>query len=703
MIKLVIEEGGQAYTKFFKGRTLSIGRAEENNIQIKDPKSSRRHCQIRKISKEYKLVDLQSQNGTRVNGEEVFQKVLHNGDLIEVGSTRIRFFRVPQWSVRGGEAGVEENERKLKFFTDMEGELERILSRCEKEFGEEGLLEINNSLERRLAEKGISIVADIIGQEQKYLQLLEITRALNSEADPRKILSLIMDSIVEFTQAERGFLILLKEGDLKIAVARNFDREAVKKPAFKISRSIAEKVAKTGEFIISHNAQTDSRFTSFMSVSDLKLSSILCFPIRSKGEITGVIYLDNRFKEGLFDEKDRSLVEAFSHQVAIALENVRLMEENRLKDGELKRVQKKMQDLNNLLGSELQQAWRELDSMKLQMEEVPGEEFTFKYDYSNIVGKSQKMRRIFHLLDKVIEGGTPIFVFGESGTGKELIARAIHFNSSRKDKPFLSENCSAIPETLLESELFGYKKGAFTGADRDRKGLFELAHKGTLFLDEVGDMSLNMQKKLLRVLQEGEFRAVGGKETAKVDVRIISASNKDLKKLMEEGKFREDLFYRLNVVSIHVPPLRERKEDIPLLVNHFLDAFARQAGRSRKKLVPEAMVLLSNYRWQGNVRELENELRKAWALSDEIITPEVLSKDIVGAREGDEKGKEEFKGPLKEIIRGKINEIEEKVILEVLERTGWRKGETARILGISRPTLDAKIQRHGITKEEKGK
>ncbi len=253
--------------------------------------------------------------------------------------------------------------------------------------------------------------------------------------------------------------------------------------------------------------------------------------------------------------------------------------------------------------------------------------------YSEIIGESPGLMRVFRLIDRVADSVVPVLIQGESGTGKELVAAAIHHNSPRLDKPYVTENCAAIPETLLESELFGYKRGAFTGADRNKVGLFKVADSGTLFLDEIGDMSLGMQKKLLRVLQDGEIRPVGSNEIFHVDVRLLSASNKNLKKMVEQRRFREDLFYRLNTITITLPPLRDRPEDIPLLVEFFVERVAGEMGREPVPFSGEAMEALERYRWPGNIRELENEIRRGLALLGDADTFDLenLSENVRAA------------------------------------------------------------------------
>jgi two-component system response regulator HupR/HoxA len=321
----------------------------------------------------------------------------------------------------------------------------------------------------------------------------------------------------------------------------------------------------------------------------------------------------------------------------------------------------------------------------------------FKYDYNPIVTRSPKMYEIFRLLDKVTDSVVPVLVLGESGTGKELIARAIHQNGPRKDKAFVSENCAAIPVNLLESEFFGHVRGAFTGASRDKRGLFEVADGGTLFLDEIADMSLAMQTKFLRVLQDGEIRRVGGKDIIKVDVRIVSATNKNIYEMVRQNEFREDLLYRINVITITLPPLRERREDIPLLIDYFLDRVAQRTGEKQKVLDRDTFHLLYQYDWPGNIRELENEIERLSALSGDRIESHLLSPNIQArgqTRPVSYEGKS-----LKDIVARTVEDVEKHVICSTLMEAAWKKTRAAEILGISRPTLDAKIEKYGLTRD----
>ncbi|MFH0888836.1 MAG: sigma 54-interacting transcriptional regulator [Planctomycetota bacterium] len=317
-----------------------------------------------------------------------------------------------------------------------------------------------------------------------------------------------------------------------------------------------------------------------------------------------------------------------------------------------------------------------------------------KYQFANIIGKSKTIQEVYKLLDKAITADYPVVIQGETGTGKELVAKALHFNGPRKAKPFISENCAAFASGVLESELFGHIKGSFTGADKDKKGLFELADGGTLFLDEVSIMDQEMQKKLLRALQECEIRPVGGKNTIKVNVRVISATNQNLKHLVQKGTFRDDLYYRLNVITINLPPLRERQEDIPLLVNHFLDKVAQETKTKRKTLSEEVMRLFLDNNWPGNVRELENEIKRCCVLTGEadLITPEVVSPHLHQVIKEDTPNEAEENKSLKE----QIEEVERKCIIKALQKSGHKKTLCAKILGLHRNDVARKMKKLGI-------
>lgn len=328
-------------------------------------------------------------------------------------------------------------------------------------------------------------------------------------------------------------------------------------------------------------------------------------------------------------------------------------------------------------------------------------QLTTRYAYENIVGDSENICAVFRLIDKVAQTDSTVLIMGESGTGKELIAHAIHYQSDRRDKPFIPVNCGAIPEELLESELFGHEKGAFTHAIRTRIGRFELAHSGTIFLDEIGDMSPNLQVKILRVLQGHQFERIGGTKTIKTDIRVIAATNKNLEEAVEAGRFREDLYYRLNVIPIHVPPLRERASDIPLLAHHFLEKFNKSKKKNIKSISKEVMQCFMSYNWPGNVRELENMIERLIILAnDDKITIRDLPERLLAHRKKDTARPQQHNALPEEglYLHAVVNEFEKNLILQALDRSGWVKNKAAQLLNLNRTTLIEKMKKQKLMK-----
>ncbi|HVU51307.1 MAG TPA: sigma 54-interacting transcriptional regulator, partial [Polyangia bacterium] len=533
-----------------------------------------------------------------------------------------------------------------------------------------------------------ALAARAAATESRLRRLLRINKRLNSELRLPRLLETIVDTVIELCDAERGFLLLEDDaGELVVKVARNIDQKTLETAEFELSRSIARQAAAGGEPIVTIDAAGDTRFREALSVSDLHLRSVLAVPLVVKGRAVGTIYADHRLRKGAFDDEDVKVVLDFAEQAAIAIENARLL-------SELRRRERQVEALNRRLEVELAARGEELSGIKQELRENR-EALAVRYDYRNIVGRTPRMLELFRLLDRLTDTALPVVIQGESGTGKELVARAIHFNGPRKDRPFVSENCAAIPETLLESTLFGYTRGAFTGAERDTRGLFEVADGGTLFLDEVGEMSPAMQGKLLRVLQEGELRRVGAERTRKIDVRVVVATNRDLGRLVEEGKFRQDLFFRLAVARIVLPPLRERREDIPLIVEHLLAKHARDgagaAPSSPKPLDPAALARLVTYRWPGNVRELENELQRASALSGDRITLADLSPAIAASGDAEAVAPTDFDSLL---LKPRVERLERSLLREALGRSGNNQTKAAELLGLSRFGLQKKLKRY---------
>ncbi|MFI5176815.1 MAG: sigma-54 interaction domain-containing protein, partial [Terriglobia bacterium] len=440
-----------------------------------------------------------------------------------------------------------------------------------------------DNLEDRNQAMGIEKLTNPSLNRQNYsVTLFQISKIVNSILNQNDLLERVMDLVLEAIRVERGLILLVDEvsGELEVKAARNISK-ATLDDATAISKTVLEEVMHGGRPLISVNAHDDQRLRDRHSIVDFGIGMVLCIPLKVKEKIIGAVYIDNPVATLPFNEEDVNFLLSFTNLFAIAIENSRLYE--------------KLSQENIYL-----------------RQEVRG-----KYAYENIVGRSPKMMDLFRRLDSVVNSSANVLVSGESGTGKELIARAVHYNGTRKEKRFIAIDCGAIPENLIESELFGYKRGAFTGAIFDKKGLFEEADGGTIFLDEITNTSRALQAKLLRVIQEREIRRVGDSQDRKVDVRIIAATNRDLKQMVQQGEFREDLFYRLNVLTLNVPPLREHKEDIPLLVNHLLKELERQNPAMRHTISRDALQVLMGYPFPGNVRELENLVESAFYMAQE--------------------------------------------------------------------------------------
>jgi transcriptional regulator with GAF, ATPase, and Fis domain len=612
---------------------VTVGRSTDSDIAVLDLRASREHCRIERHGEQFLLVDLGSQNGTRLNGHLVERAALKPGDAIGVGNARVWFQQAPPPD------------------------------------GAEG----RDTMVASGAELGLDAGTD------RLRRLQRVTMALNGALHLDPLLRIIIDHLVEISGAERGFLVLSAGvGRPQVRVARNFEQEDVRDPDAGFSASIVERVLETGQPIVTANAVEDERFQGNLSINAIRARSVMCLPFRQRGRTVGAAYLDNRLQMGVFGGDERDTLMSLVDLAAAAIERARLYDENEQRAREL-------EDLNRRLELRVDSQGRELTEVRDRLRSAGQPEGV----YPQIIGASKAMRDVLRLMDKVVKTEESVLITGESGTGKELIARAIHVHGPRARKAFHSENCAALTDTLLESELFGHVKGAFTGADRDRKGLFELADGGTLFLDEVADMSPDMQKKLLRALQEGEIRPVGGKTVRRVDVRIVSASNKKLDRLVQAGEFREDLYYRLRVLTVDLPPLRDRKEDIPELVSHFLHLHAKP-GETPKDVDAEVMELLQAYDWPGNVRELENEVKRMVALSDERITPDVLNDHV---RRGGRGMLEPDDGPVRNIIE-LVEQVERHEIDKALRMAENNKTRAADMLGISRFTLQRKLEKY---------
>jgi len=469
-----------------------------------------------------------------------------------------------------------------------------------------------------------------------------------------------MDLALETLKGERGMIFLLENGDLKLKVARNVEKQTVL-DASEISYSVIKDVASGGKPILTMDAMGDEKLMQRQSIMDFNIKSLVCVPIKLKDKILGTVYVDSTGKtESIvaFTNIDLEFLEAFAGIVGISIENARLL--------------KDLKDENVYLRNEVEE----------------------KYKFENIIGKSEALNKVYKIMEGAIKSEGPVLIQGESGTGKELIAKAIHFNSSRKKERFVAVDCAALHETLLDSELFGHKKGSFTGAIQDKKGLFEEADKGTIFLDEITNTSLAFQAKLLRVLQEGEIRRVGDTESKSVDVRVIAAANRNLEEEVKAGRFREDLFYRLNVIPIFVPPLRERKEDIPLLINHFVQKYQNKSSKVIKSISQELIDKFMSYDWPGNIRELENIINRMIIFAeDEKLSLKDIPADFLNLLKKDS-NRSKLLDELTQI--SDIKELEKEHILKTLEKTKGNKTEAAKLLGLKRTTLIERMKKYGL-------
>jgi Nif-specific regulatory protein len=416
--------------------------------------------------------------------------------------------------------------------------------------------------------------------KDSFNALFEITRTVNSILEPDALLEKVLEIAMTHLSAERGFVMLAdnsSESGYTVVALKNFNSRKAGNE-FAASSSVVTSVLQTGEAVLTFDAMSDERFESSVSIIAQKILSIICIPLRAGERISGAVYLDSSRSRKAFTEDALKFLTVFGTLAAIAIENA--------------------------------QRYTSLERENTRLKQ----EVDVTHLFGNIIGKSEKWRRVLEISQRVLDVDAAVLITGESGTGKELIARAIHENGTRKGQAFVAVNSSALPENLMESELFGYVKGSFTGAASDKKGLVETANGGTLFLDEIGELPMTLQAKILRLLQEKEYRRVGDTVNRTANIRIIAATNKDLAEEAKAGRFREDLFFRLNVVGIHLPPLRERRDDIPLLATHFVRKAAENYKRPVEGIAPDAMQLLLGNQWKGNIREFQNVIERAVVL-----------------------------------------------------------------------------------------
>ena len=593
---------------------ISIGRDPSNQISLLDSLVSRRHCLVRKEGLEFRLVDLDSRNNTFVSGVPVRERVLSPGDQIRVGNS-VLVFQGPAGDTSTVHASLQLDSAPTPAAATV------ILRKEDAVYLQPPRPDALPATPRTVRDLNL---------------LLDFSRNLNSVRGLAALQEKALDAVLAAVPADRAAILLTEDGVDGFSSVTGRDRRLGPNQSVHASQTILNGVLKEGLTVLSSDVQSDDVYREAESLIERRVHSVLAVPLEVHGTVLGVLYLEASSPGSRFDPDLLQLVTTLGNITALAIENARYVE--RL-DGENRRL---------------------------------NEELSIHH---SMVGESKAMQEVYEFVSRVAGRDSTVLIFGESGTGKELVARAVHLNSPRKDKPFVAINCAAITETLLESELFGHERGAFTGAVAQKKGKLEVAEGGTVFLDEIGELALPMQAKLLRVLQEREFERVGGTRPIKLDVRLIAATNRDLKEASQSGTFRPDLYYRLNVVSLRMPALRERREDIPLLAAFFANQHGEKVKRKVAGIAPEARKCLMQYDWPGNVRELENAIERAVVLgSTELILAEDLPESILDetAAAGEPANK------LAEGLR-----IAKKMLIEkAIQQANGNYTEAAKLLGV---------------------
>jgi Nif-specific regulatory protein len=611
--KLSTLSGPLRNAQFLVAGTLTIGRDSNNSISLEDESVSPCHCRIHCAEGRFLLVDLDSESGTLVNGIPVTERVLSPSDQIAVGTSLFLFeFEKPESAVR---SAVQLDEH---FAAGARGQQLRS--------DELHYLHPDSLAALPPAER----LARALGT------LLKISTAIGSIRDVESLQWQLLGMIFDVIPAERGAILLVEDTAEGISSPVSWDRLAGPDHPVQVNRELARRVISKGISVLENEgSKQDVQEGTFVDGSK-PVKSLLCVPLGAGSRVFGIIYLDSSNPATTFSKDDLQLLAAIAGLAAIAIENARQFES---------------------LGIENRQLRAEAG---------------LQHD---MAGQSPRMREVYQFIERVAPSESTVLIYGESGTGKELAARAVHNNSLRKDRLFLALNCAALSETLLESELFGHEKGAFTSAVSQKKGLLEVAEGGSVFLDEIGELPLTLQAKLLRVLQEREIVRVGGTRSIKINVRFLAATNRDLQRAVQEEKFRADLYHRLNVISLTMPPLREHAQDIPLLAELFASRNSKKCNRKFKGISPQARACLMRYEWPGNIRELENAMERAVVIgSGDVILDEDLPEAVL------ESGPASTSGPAN--YHDAVRDLKKQLILRAWEQSGGSFTEAAKILGV---------------------
>jgi Nif-specific regulatory protein len=673
---LVIREGSK-WTDVFRlvdGESVTVGRAPTNAIVVKDERCSRNHAEVFQSQGQWTLRDLDSRNGTLVDGQRIRSDYqLQAGDIVRIGNSHLAF-------VHDLSQAFPDSNTLLRTAQEVH---EPAVSETGDQADNESVLEtyepttithrrVQSRFLEPLEEKSDDDIA-LPKVGRAAANLCRLAFELAKAADVVTLANIALDGLFEGTQVDAGAVLLAGRRPSTKAGGDNLEVVASRSDSphryHRVSQFLSSTVMRDGQAVLARNVMDDSQLGSRDSKGDILATSVICAPVRRDGKVLGVIHLYATDAARTTDPDDLEFTLAVADTVAVALEN-------------LSRQQELAENLNQIRDE------------NVQLRERLGVQ-------SEIIGSSELMRHVEQEIARAAPSRATVLIRGESGVGKELVARAVHFSSPRRKGPFVCLNCAALSETLLESELFGHEKGAFTGATERKIGKFEAADKGTLMLDEIGEMNAKTQAKFLRVLEGHPFERVGGSEAIKVDVRAIAATNRDLEKDVAEGSFRRDLYFRLHVLEIVVPALRKRPEDIPELAEYFLHRFITETGSKIKGFTPRAMEEMLRYRWPGNVRELKNVIERAVVLArGQFIDHDDLVLSALRTAGDSEAGLSD--GRLLRTEPASLADIERQHILDTLKLTGWNKSRAATILGIERSTLDRKIRRYDLVEGRAG-
>jgi Nif-specific regulatory protein len=620
------------------GQRFTLGRAATNRIVLKDELCSREHAEVYHADGRWRLRDLESLNGTRINGDPLDTEwELSPGDEVNLGRTHLIFVedmgQLPNLPDLPTDDGVSIKKRlgQTRFLTPSPPEPRDDSATTHSEPPAVGA---RHSLSRDLA------------------LLYRMALDMGSAGSYQELARIVLDGLLEGVPAEVGAVLTLKEGrELEVTAHRHRDPSI--RTYTRVSEYVTNEVLASREAILAEDVARDRYLRNRESLTNLGATSLICAPVIFAEKVLGLIHLYCTDPHKALNAEDLEFTVAVAKQLGT--------------------VTHQLQKQDSLSA--------ENQSLRAQLKVE-----------SELVGSSTPMKTVEAQIARVAGTNATVLVRGESGSGKELVARAIHYSSPRRDGPFICLNCAALTETLLESELFGHEKGSFTGATEKKIGKFEASNHGTIFLDEIGEMTVGTQAKLLRILEGHPFERVGGNTPIRVDVRVVSATNQPLEKNLQEGTFRRDLFYRLQVVEIRVPPLRERLSDVPLLADHFLKRFVRETGRKIKGFTTAALKKMETYHWPGNVRELRNVVERAVALG----TGPTLDAQDVWLSSAEAGGPAPLTGAEGGYEPLSIEEIEKRHILRTLEHTDWNKSQAAAILKIERSTLDRKIKAYEL-------